>query len=119
MGNIIGLIGGLLIGIILNTFVFWIVGKLGIGMKVENLGTALKAAFFVGLLNLIASLIWDVLGVQSVNLVTHIIITAGFLLSAGKKIKGMEVKNFVSALVASLAVAGVTWLVNYLAGMVL
>jgi len=120
MGNLIGLIGGLVIGILFTTVVFWIVGKLGLGMKIDGFGPALLAALLVGLLNMIATMIWNLLGYQPTAVAaTHIILTAGFLLIAGSKIKGMEVKNFISALVASLAVAGVTWLASWLVGALL
>ena len=116
MGTVVGLIIGAVIGILFAGLVIWIVGKLGWGMEVAGFGPAFLAALVVGILNAIVSAIFAALGIPAISVPVQILLTAGYLYYAGSRIKGLTVKGFGGALIASLAIAVINWLIALLLG---
>ena len=52
-GTVMGFIVGAILGTLFNTLAIWIVGKLGLGITIKNLGTALLAGLLTAVLGLI------------------------------------------------------------------
>lgn len=114
--NIVGLILGALVGAIFSGLIIWIVGKLGWGIEVDGFGPAYVAALVIAVLNVFANWVWGVIGYTPeggwLGAVTHLILAAGFMVAAGNWVKGLRVKGFSGALIASFFIAAVGWLVT-------
>ena len=117
--NIIGLLIGALLGGLFAGFIIWVVGKLGLGMEVDGFRPAFIAAFVIAILSAVIHWIWQAVfnytppagwGGAIINLVTSAIV----LQSAGNWVKGLRVKGFRGAIVASLAIAAVQLLLGLL-----
>ena len=115
--EIVGLIIGILIGALLSGLIIWVVGKLGLGIEVDGFGPAFLTAIVIAIFNAFANWLWGVLGYTPeggwLGAVTHLVLAAGFLVGAGSLIKGLRVKGFVGALIASVAIAAVGWLISW------
>jgi len=113
--SILGLIIGILIGALFTGLIIWIVGKLGLGLEVSGFGPAYVAAIVIALLNGLVSWLLSALGVTIaagfLGAVIHLVVAAIVLLLAGNIVKGLAVKGFLGALIASVAIAAVGWLV--------
>lgn len=117
--SIIGILIGALIGGLLAGFLIWFVGRLGLGMEVDGFGPAFKAAIIIAVLTAIIHWVWETVfnytlpaGVAGaiINLVTSAIV----LQSVGKWVKGLRVNGFSGALIASVAIAAVQYLLGLL-----
>ena len=112
----LGFVVGTLLGALVTGLLIWIVGKMKLGIEVDGFKPAYLAAIFIAVFNAFARWLWSVIGYTPeggwAGALTHVIIAAGFLLAAGSLIKGLRVKGFIGALIASLAIAAVQWLIN-------
>jgi len=115
--NIVGLLIGALLGGLFAGFIIWVVGRFGLGMEVDGFRPAFVAAFVIAILSAVIHWVWQVVfnyappagwGGAIINLVTSAIV----LQTAGNWIKGIRVKGFRGALVASLAIAAVQLLLG-------
>jgi len=109
------------IAMLLYALAIWIVGKFGLGLTVSGFGPAFIAAIVIALASYF--LIW-LLGVLGLGIgggflgaIIHLIIAALVLIFAGNMVKGLAVKGFVGALIAAVAIAVVSWLINGVVGM--
>ncbi|MCQ1535652.1 hypothetical protein FTO70_08165 [Methanosarcina sp. KYL-1] len=121
-GTFFGLILGILIGTLFAALIIWIVGKLGMGIEVDGFGPAFIAAIFIAVLSNVIIWVWNQLGFGApaglVGSIIHLLVTAAILMTAGSYIKGLRVKGFSGAIIASIAIAVVAWLVNWAIGLV-
>ncbi len=118
MSNI-GIILGILIVTIVSGPILWLVGKLGIGIKIDGFRSAFTAALVIAVLTGLLHFIWTSVfnytppaGVASA--VSSLLSTAAVLMTAGGLVKGLEVKGFGAALAGALAIAAITYLINFL-----
>ena len=115
--SVIGSIIGVLIGALFSGLIIWVVGKLGLGIEVDGFKPAYLAAIVIAVLNAIALWFWGVIGYTPeggwLGALTSAIIAAGFLVAASSWVKGLRVKGFFGALIASLAIAAVGWLLAW------
>ncbi len=109
------------IAILLYALAIWIVGKFGLGLKVSGFGPAFIAAIVIAIAGYL--IIW-LLGVLGLSLgggllgaIIHLIIAALVLIFAGNMVKGLVVKGFVGALIAAVAIAVVSWGINWVVGL--
>jgi type VI protein secretion system component VasK len=58
VGTLVGAGIGVVLGTLINSILIWIIGKLGLGMKVDGFGSALAAGFFIALGAAIAAILW-------------------------------------------------------------
>jgi len=118
--TIVGAIIGILIGALVAGLIIWIVGKFGLGIEVSGFGPAFIAALVIAVLNTLVAWLFGVLGVTIgtgiLGAVINLIVAALVLMVAGNFVKGLVVKGFTGALVASLAIAVVGWLIALLLG---
>ncbi|MCD4801780.1 MAG: phage holin family protein [Anaerolineales bacterium] len=94
-----------------NGFIIWVVGKFGLGLEVDNFGSAFTAAIVIAIVSVLAHWLFGFLnltGAVTINWLAHTIslIVAGIILMISDKfVKGMRVKGFLGALVASVFIA--------------
>jgi len=115
--TVVGVIVGILIGSLFTGLVIWVVGKLGLGLEVKGFGPAYVAAIVIAILNALVAWLLGALGVTIgggfLGAVIHLVIAAIVLMAAGNFVKGLVVKGFTGAVIASLAIAAVGWLVTW------
>ena len=115
--NIVGLIIGILLGALVTGFVIWVVGKLGLGIEVDGFGPAYTAAIVIAILNGVIAWLLGVLnitiGTWILGAVIHLIIAALVLMTAAGWVKGLRAKGFSGALIASVVIAAVGWLIAW------
>jgi putative membrane protein len=117
---LVGTILGVIVGILLYALAIWVVGKLGLGLKVSGFVPAIIAAIVIAVAS--ALIVW-LLGAIGLSLggflgaIIHLIIAALVLMFAGNVVKGLKVKDFVPALIAAVVIAVVSWLINTVVGL--
>lgn len=115
--SIIGAIIGILIGALFSGLVIWVVGKLGLGLEVTGFGPAFTAAIVIAVLNWLIAWLLGLLGITIgtgfIGAIIHLVIAAIVLMAAGNYVKGLVVKGFTGAVIASIAIAAVGWLVAW------
>jgi putative membrane protein len=115
-----GTILGVVVGILLYALAIWVVGKLGLGLKVSGFVPAIVAAIIIAVVS--ALIVW-LLGALGLSLsgflgaIIHLIIAALVLIFAGNVVKGLQVKGFTGALIAAVSIAIVSWLIDGLVGL--
>ena len=111
----------ILIGILLYALAIWVVGKFGLGLKVSGFGPAFIAAVVIAVASYLIIWLAGVLGLSLgggfLGAVVHLIIAALVLMFAGNMVKGMKVKGFVPALIGAIAIAVVSWLIDWVIGL--
>jgi putative membrane protein len=120
--NIAALLLGTLLGAIVAAILIWIVGKLGLGMQVDGFGPALLTGLLYGVLSAVIHLLLGLVNFAPVGFwffLTNLAISTVALLLAAQVVKGVRVGGFLGALIAVLGMAGLTWLFNWLIGLIL
>jgi len=114
-----GTIVGVVIGILLYALAIWVVSKLGLGLKVSGFGPAVIAAIVISVVSALIIWLGDALGLSVggvLGAIIHLIIAALVLMFAGDAVKGLKVKGFTEALIAAVAIAVVSWLIDGVVG---
>lgn len=111
------MIGGLIAG-----FVIWVVGKLGLGLKVDGFRSAFIAAIVIAIVGFIVTWLLDLIGIDIggglIGGIIHLIISAAVLLISDRFLKGLQVAGIVGALVAAVAIGVVFWLLGWVVSLV-
>jgi putative membrane protein len=117
--DLVILIIGILLGALFSGFIIWAVGRMGLGMEVSGFGPAYLAAIVIAVLNgLVAWLAGSFMAVGGLwGAIINLVVAAVFLMAAGRLIQGIRVKGFTGALVASVAIAVVGWLIVWAIGL--
>jgi putative membrane protein len=117
----LGTLLGILLALVAAAVVIFIVGRLNLGMTVDGFGPAIIAAAAIAI---IGGVIYWLLGVLGITIgggwlgaIINLIIAAIVLLLAGRWVKGLKVNGFVGAIIAAIAIGVVTWLINWLLGL--
>ena len=113
MAEIVGSLIGIAIATVISGTLIWIVSKLNMGLKVSGFGSALIAGLLIGVLSVLVSMIVPEAG-GVVGALIHLVVAALVLMFAGKLLKGLTVDGFQGAVIAALAMAAITWLLNVL-----
>lgn len=116
-----GSILGVVIGILLYALAIWIVSKFGLGLHVSGFRPALIAATVIAVVGALIIWVGSALGFSlggSLGAIIHLIIAAIVVMFAGNSVKGLRVKGFVGALIAAVAIAVVSWLIDWGIGLV-
>ena len=114
------MIVGILIGILLYAIAIWVVSKLGLGLKVSGFGPALIAAVVIAVASWLIVWLLGILGLSLggfIGAIVHLIIAALVLMFAGNMVKGLRVAGFVPALIGAVAIAVVSWLIDWVIGL--
>jgi len=118
IGSILGAIIGIALGTIVYSILIWIVGKLGIGMKVDGFSPALIAGLLVAIAGALAGMVGLMLDAPPqqqgfASAVSHLIIAAAMLRMFGRRLKGVHVNGWGGAFLAAAAIAVVGWLITF------
>jgi len=116
----VGMILSVVVGILLYALAIWIVSKIGLGLKVSGFVPALIAAVVIAVGSALILWVLSLIGVSFggfIGAVINLVIAALVLMFAGNKIKGLRVKGFVPALIAAIAIAVVSWLIDGVIGL--
>ena len=114
------MIVSILIGILLYALAIWVVGKFGLGLKVSGFGPAFIAAIVIAVASWLIVWLLGALGLGFggfLGAIIHLIIAALVLMFAGNMVKGLRVKGFVPALIGAIAIAVVSWLIDWVIGL--
>jgi putative membrane protein len=123
MTTLIGTLIGLAIVVVVSALIIYLVGRLGLGLTVDNFGSAVIAAVVIGV---IAALVNWLLGLIGIDLtgslsiigsVVALVVSALVLLLSDRFVKGMKVNGFGGAIIAAIAIGVVSWLVLWLLGL--
>ena len=109
-----------LIGILLYALAIWVVSKLGLGLHVSGFGPAIIAAVVIAVASWLIVWVLGALGLGFggfLGAIVHLIIAALVLMFAGNMVKGLKVRGFVPALIAAIAIAVVSWLIDWVIGL--
>jgi putative membrane protein len=119
--DILALILGVVVGILFYGLVIWIVGKLRLGLEVSGFGSAITAAIAIavvgGLINWLLGSLGVTLDGGLLGAIINLVLSAIVLMIAGRIEEGLVVKGFAGALVAAIAIGIVTWLINWVFGL--
>ena len=111
----------LVIAILLNALVLWIVGKLNLGLTVKSYGSAIVAAIVIAAVAWIVAWLLGVVGITIGAGILGAILTlsvgAVVLLLSVKFLSGLEVRGFVGAIIAAIAMGVVAWLLYWVLGL--
>ncbi|CUS04267.2 conserved membrane protein of unknown function [Candidatus Promineifilum breve] len=103
---------------LLSALVIYVVGRLNMGMTVNNFGAALIAAAAIALVSGVVSWLLGLLGITIGGgflwAIVSLIVAAVVLMISDRFVGGMKVNGFVGALVAAVAIGFVGWLANWL-----
>ncbi len=111
----------LLLSWVAAAVVLIIIDRLNIGLKVGSFTTALAAAFVIAVTNVLLGTLLQILALP-LNLISlgclswlfSWIINAVVLYVAAKFVKGFEILNFVSAMMAALVMGILNWGIGWL-----
>lgn len=116
----VSMILGVVVGILLYAVAFWVVSKIGLGLKVSGFVPALIAAVIIAVASSLIIWLLGLIGLSFggfIGAVIHLLIAALVLMFAGNMVKGLKVKGFVPALIAAVAIGVVSWLINGVIGL--
>lgn len=117
----LNLVLGVVLGALFYGLVIWIVGRLGLGLEVSGFGAAFIAAIVIAIVGWLVFWLLGLFGITVgggfLGAIVLLIIAAVVLMVADRFVKGMTVKGFTGALVAAIAIAVVTWLINWVVGL--
>jgi putative membrane protein len=101
-----------------SALVLFVVGKLGIGLTIENFGSALIASVVIALVTGLVAWLFTLLGITVgggfIGGIIALVIAAIVLLLSDQFVSGMKVNGFVGAIVAALGIGVVGWLIDWL-----
>ena len=117
----LGTILGILLALLAAAVVIFIVGRLNLGMTVDGFMPAFIAAAVIAI---VGGVIYWLLGVLGITIgggwlgaIINLVIAAVVLLISDRFVKGMKVSGFVGAIIAAIGIGVVTWIINWLLGL--
>lgn len=124
MSGLLGLLLAIAIVGIFSGFVIWILGKLGLGLKVDNFAVAFITAIIIAVVAGMITFALSILGVQEVGEglvggLVHLLVTAVALLIGDKVLPGLHIAGISGALVVAVTIGAVYWLGGLLLGLLL
>ena len=120
MSTLLGVLIGMVIIGLASGLIIWLVSRLGLGLQVDGLGSAVLAALVIAVLGGALSWLLSLIGVQDgdglIGGIIHLLATAVVLLVGGRLLPGLTVNGFGGALVAAVAIGAFYWLGGLLLG---
>jgi uncharacterized membrane protein YvlD (DUF360 family) len=114
--NMTALIIGILFSGAITSIMIWIIGQIGLGLKVDGLLPAFLAGFAIAV---VGGVVTGPLGWRRIKIANgwlraaiNVLLGAVVLPIAGSFIAGLSVDGFAGALLASAAIAVVSWLLS-------
>ena len=113
METIIGAIIGILLAALISGIIIWIIGKLNLGLQVDNFGWAMLAGVLIGFFtNLIMKLVPTADGI--IHLLVNLVVSAIVIFASGALLKGVTVKGYSGALIAAVSISVINFLLLFL-----
>ena len=107
-----------IVGLVIAAAVIMIVSKLNLGLSVTGFGSAIMAALVIAIVSAVITWLLSLLGITIggglLGAIILLIIAAVVLMISDKFLPGMTVKGFTGAIIAAIAIAVVSWLINWL-----
>ncbi len=108
--------------LVISAVVIWIVGRLGLGMEVDGFMSAIWAALVISIVTTIILWLLSLVGISIGGAgfwaaIVSLIVSAIVLMISDKFLSGMKVNGFVGAIVASVAIGVVNWLLVWVIGL--
>jgi uncharacterized membrane protein YvlD (DUF360 family) len=104
---------GVLLAAIVSGSIIWFIGKMKLGLEVDNFGWAMLAGILIGFFtNLIMNLIPTTDGI--IRLMINLVITAAVIFGSGALLRGMTVNGYSGALIAAVSIAVINYLLTLL-----
>ncbi len=107
-----------IVGLVIAAAVIMIVSKLNLGLSVTGFGSAIMAALVIAIVSAVITWLLGLLGITIggglLGAIILLIIAAVVLMISDKFLPGMTVKGFTGAIIAAIAIAVVSWLINWL-----
>ena len=114
--NYTGLAIAVLLTALISGILIWIVGKLGLGLEVDGFGPALVAGITIALVGGAVTWAMMALGIRIksglLRAAINIVLGAVVLLICGQLLPGLTVNGFAGALVASIAIGVIAWVLS-------
>jgi putative membrane protein len=112
---------GFLVWLVVSALIIWIVGRMGLGMRVSGFGGAIVAALVIAI---VAAIVYWLLGLfglttgsSFIGAIINLLIAAVILKFSDRFAPGMVVEGWSGAIIAAIAIAVVSWLVLWLLGL--
>lgn len=116
----LGTLVGIVLALLAAAVVIYIVGRLNLGMTVDGFMPAIIAAAVIAIVGGVVAWLLGVLGITIgggwLGAIINLIIAALVLMFSDRFVKGMKVNGFGGAIIAAIAIGVVTWLINWLLG---
>lgn len=107
----------LLVTFLVSAFVIWIVSKLGLGLAVDSFGSAFLAAIIIAIVSAVVYWLLGKLGISMgsglIGALVNLLVAAIILMISGSFLSGFKVEGFTGAVIAAIAIAVVSWLLNW------
>ncbi|HSN73642.1 MAG TPA: phage holin family protein [Anaerolineae bacterium] len=117
----LGAIVGILLALLAAAVVIFIVGKLNLGLSVDSFMAAFIAAAVIAIVGGVIAWLLGVLGITIgggwLGAIINLIIAALVLMFSDRFVKGMKVNGFGGAIIAAIGIGVVTWVINWLLGL--
>ena len=104
-----------IVTVLITAVGLFIVSRLNLGLQIDNLTTTLVAALVLGLLN---AFVRPILGFLSlpITILTlglfSLVLNVLMILLMGALVKGVHVNGFLGALIASIVLSILTWIIS-------
>lgn len=116
-----GILVSFIIALLVSALVIFIVGKFNFGLSVDNFGNAVVAAIVIAIVtavvNWLLGLIGLTIGGGFLGVIVLLVVAAVILMISDRFLPGMKVSGFVGAVIAAIAIAVVSWLVDWVLGL--
>lgn len=121
MGTVLVLLIGFVIAGLITGFVIWVVSRLNLGLSVTGFGAAFIAAIVIAVVSFVVTWLLSLVGITVgggiLGAIVSLVIAAVVLMISDRFVPGMSVSGFSGAIVAAIAIAVVTWLVQWVLGL--
>jgi uncharacterized membrane protein YvlD (DUF360 family) len=118
--NPVGLLIGVLFAALISGILIWVVSLLGLGLEVDGIGTAYIAGIAIavvgGLITWLLGLLRLKVGGGVLGAILNIPVGAVVLVICGQFLPGLTVEGVQGALLASLAIYAISWLLSLIPG---
>jgi putative membrane protein len=116
-----GILINIIIALVVTAVVLLIVDRLNLGLSVDGFGSAVIAALVIAIVGGVVLWLLGLLGISVggglLGAIVYLVVAAVILLISDRFLPGLSVSGFVGAIIASIAIAVVTWIIAWLLGL--
>ena len=107
---------GFVVTLLIAAFVIWIVGRFNLGLEVDGFTSAIIAALVIAIVTWLVlwvlSFLHIPMGTGWIGAIVALIVSAIVLMISDKFVAGMKVHGFTGAIIASIAIGVINWLIS-------